>query len=268
MASSLDFVANGTPDEFVQALVNEVWEHPAVTHTYLKRLASGDLPNVPMAIKDYAYQYSFYNAWFTRYLDGVIQQLKDPKHVDMLMENLEEEEGIPGAEKLEDRPHVEIFADFKQRVGINSDYIANQTPSTTVMIWRDLFLHKCQSPRPGVGLGGIGLATEFIVPLVYPHFVHAIERHTNFDDKTSLFFRLHVECDGDHADQIIAVTREVAKTMEYREAIRFGVRSSLNLREAFWDSQLVRALQMPPAEKITKELLKPMAMSGAMAGCL
>ncbi|MCR9117671.1 MAG: iron-containing redox enzyme family protein [bacterium] len=240
-ASSLSLTKQGEPEEFIEALIDEITLHPALHHPYLVRLAMGRLPNMTAAVQDYAFQYSFYSDWFVRYLAAVIQNLKCEEQKEALLENLEEEQGDPNSEKLEERPHVEIFADFKQRIGIDDAYLKSNQPSTTVMIWRDLFLQKCRSDIEGVGLGAIGLATEFIVPQIYPHLIDAIEKHTDFDNKTSLFFRLHVECDVEHADEIAQVTTIMARDIEKREAIRFGVFSALNLRAAFWDSQLARA---------------------------
>ena len=119
-----------------------------------------------------------------------------------------------------------------------------QTPCTTVLLWRDLFLQKCHSEIRGVGLAAIGLGTEFIISRIYPGIISAIENHTDLGSDGSLFFRLHVECDDNHAEVVKNITVEVAEDMTTREAIRFGVFSSLNLRKAFWDTQLARARRM------------------------
>ena len=111
-------------------------------------------------------------------------------------------------------------------------------------MWRDLFLQKCRSPIPGVGIAAIGLGTEYIISTIYPHIVKAIENHTDLGTDGSLFFRIHIECDDGHAETTRQITREVAEDLSTREAIRFGVFSSLNLRKAFWDAQLARALRL------------------------
>ena len=247
MPQSLDYLHSGSAEQFIDALVEEVFQHKALHHPYLQRLAQGRLPNVEMALRDYSHQYSFYSNGFTTYLDHVISKLDSKEHRDALLENLVEEQGDPNAEELEKRPHVEIFADFKRQIGADDAFIQQNPPCTTALIWHELFLQKCASQVDGVGLGAIGLATEYIVPTIYPYFIKAIEEHTDLGERGSLFFRLHVECDEEHGDDVVEVTQAIAADVSKREAIRFGALSALNLRSAFWDAMLARALAMPAA---------------------
>ena len=244
MTDSIELLHGGEAADFIDALCTEALAHPAVHHPFLTRLGEGDFEDVPGVLRDYAHQYSIYSAWFTRYLDGVISNLDNPNHIAALMENMEEEKGVPGSDKPEERPHVVLFQEFKDMIGADENYCENTPACTTVLLWRDLFLQKCRSAIPGVGLAAIGLGTEFIISSIYPSLVEAIESHTDLGRDGSLFFRLHVECDEGHADTVKHVTEEVAQDLACREAIRFGVFSSLNLRKAFWDAQLARALQI------------------------
>ena len=237
---SLDLLHRGSSDEFVDSLIHEIQVHPALNHAYLINLSKGNYSLMDETLRDYAHQYSFYSSWFVRYLNGVISALPLQEHKDLLMENLREEVGNPLSNKLSDKPHVEIFESFKESIGIDSSYTINHPPSTTTILWRDLFMQKCSSKVLGVGLGAIGLATEFIVPSIYKYIAEAIENHSSFGSGSSLFFRLHIDCDDDHSQTLVDITREMAYDFSNREAIRFGVISALNLRAAFWDSQLAR----------------------------
>ena len=240
--SSLNFLHTGTSEKFISALIKEINNHPAVNHPYLIKLSKGLFPNPDEAIKDYAHQYSFYSLWFVRYLKGVIKSMPSKRLELELIENIKEEEGDENAIELKKRPHVEIFQHFKKSIGVDEIYIAKNPPSTTAILWRNLFLQKCDSDILGVGIGAIGLATEFIVPRIYTYITKSIENQSNFPDSSSLFFRLHIDCDQAHAQKIIDITTEIAENIASREAIRFGVISALNLRNAFWDSQHSRAL--------------------------
>ena len=113
-------------------------------------------------------------------------------------------------------------------------------------------MQKCNSKVIGVGLGAIGLATEFIVPMVYQHIALAIENHSTFQDSISSFFRIHIDCDEGHSQNLIDITIDIANDMETREAIRFGVISALNLRNSFWDSQIAR---IKPSNKFHQLLI-------------
>ncbi len=242
MNSSINFLYQGDSGEFVGALEKEIAGHPALNHAFLNRLCNGQFSDIPAVLRDYAHQYSIYSEWFTRYLDGVIKNLDSDEHVQALMKNLEEEKGIPNSPNIEERSHVELFQNFKDQIGADESYCRSHAPCTTVLLWRDLFLQKCNSSIRGVGLAAIGLGTEYIISTIYPNIINAIERHTNLGTDGSLFFRLHVDCDDNHAEVVKNITLEVAEDISTREAIRFGVISSLNLRKAFWDTQLSRAL--------------------------
>ena len=56
------------------------------------------------------------------------------------------------------------------------------------------------------------------------------------------FLTLHMQCDDEHGDHMRQISLELAEDLNHREALRFGVMSSLNLRNAFWDMMLARAV--------------------------
>jgi pyrroloquinoline quinone (PQQ) biosynthesis protein C len=241
LEGSLPYLNRGTSTQFVDALIAEIMGHPALNHEYLRRLSTGTLPDIHVALQDYAHQYSFYTSFFTRYLEAVLSHTNTPSHRKILLENLQEENGDPESLNIEDRPHAEIFDHFKRTLGIDSRYEAENSPSQTVLIWRELFLQKCGTDIRGIGISAIGLATEFIVPHIYKYLIAAIEKHTDLPKDAALFFNLHVVCDGDHGNKTLDITKELASETQCRESIRFAVLSTLNLRKAFWDIQLARA---------------------------
>lgn len=232
----------GSAQAFVEALCEDAMHHPAVHHPYLKRLASGDLPDVRQAVRDYCHQYYFYSAEFTSYLEAVIGGLDSAVHRDILRSNLDEEKGIGDAVNADEIPHTELFQRFRRAAGVSEQYDLDNKPSTTVIAWRDLFLQKCQSRQSGVGVGAIGIATEMIVSTIYGYLHTAVKNHTDLTAEDYLFLELHLDCDDEHAEQLKQISIEMAEDSEVREALRFGVLSSLNLRNAFWDVMLARAL--------------------------
>lgn len=245
MAETWELITKGTPVEFVDALEREALDHPAVHHPFLERIACGDLPNVAWALRDYAYQYAFYSAEFPNYLIGVIDNLESAVHRETLLENLAEERGDPSSDRLEHQPHVELFARFQRAIGIDETYRKEHKPATTVEVWRDLALQKCRSEQIGVAIGAIGVGTEFVVPTIYTYLLEGIRQFTDLEDDDFIFFTLHATCDQEHADDLRGITIDIAGPPDHREAIRFGVLSALNLRKAFFDIMLSRAMDAP-----------------------
>ena len=250
MQNSLGFLQQGTADDFVDALIGDVFEHPATHHPYLEGLSSNSLPNIDEAIRDYAFNYSVYSAEFVTYLNLVIAGLTRQHHRELIIENLYEEQGDPNSTVPEKKPHSVIFNEFKEQIGINPEYKAKATISATSLCWRDTFKEICKSQNVCVGLGAIGLGTEMIVPKIYDHFIHAIEDHSSFENSNSMFFRLHVECDDEHSDDLLTVIRDFADVASNREYLRFGAQIALDLRKTFWDVMLSRALCMKSRKKI------------------
>ena len=237
---SRELLYRGSPSEFVAALRHEAKAHVAVRHEYLERFAAGDFPSMAFAVRDYAQQYAVYSAGFTSYLQGVIHSLPQRSHRDVLTENLQEEQGLTGVDGHH-TPHAVLFDRFRRATGVSTTDEAQFVPTTTVSVWRDLFLQKCQSRQLGVGLGAIGLATELLVSDIYRYILQGIREHTTIPEEHHVFFSLHIDCDDEHAQDLIAITEELSVNPSVREAVRFGVFSSLNLRVAFWDVMLARA---------------------------
>jgi len=238
---SLDLIYTGTAKNFINALCMEALNHEAVNHEYLKLLSTGNVKNKKNILRDYAYQYGHYSDGFTTYLKNVVDRLTVDKHKKILMENFNEEFGNPNSEKFEDWPHNKMFAAFAEEVGINDDFIKNNPLCLTAKVWRELFDQKCKSEIPGVGIGAIGIATEFIVPHIYSCIVPTIKKETSLSSRCAYFFELHSECDVEHGNEIIECAIELAENEETREGIRFGVISALNLRKAFWDVMYSRS---------------------------
>lgn len=240
-SASWELLYEGSARDFVDALCEDAFAHPAVHHPYLARLADGDLPDISSAIRDYCHQYYFYSSQFPAYLEGVIAGLESAAHRKVLTDNLEEERGY-GAANPEHIPHTELFQRFRRAAGVSADYEAATPACTTALVWRDLFLQKCRSPQAGVGLGAIGIATEMMVSTIYRYLHRAVAAHTAMQPHDYVFLTLHLDCDDGHAADIKQISVELAETPETREALRFGVLSSLNLRHAFWDVMLARAV--------------------------
>lgn len=239
--NSLALLYTGSPQAFCRALADEALAHRAVTHDYLDAFANGRLPAMDWAVRDFALQYYVYSAGFTSYLQAVINGLAEQRHRDTLTENLHEEQGAIG-EGGDGTPHAVLFDRFRRAAGVTEAVERDFAPCTTVRVWRDLFLQKCQSTQPGVGIGAIGIATELLVSHVYRAILSGIRDHTDIAPEHYRFFELHLDCDDEHAAELLAVTEELCRDATVREAVRFGVFSSLNLRAAFWDVMHARAL--------------------------
>jgi pyrroloquinoline quinone (PQQ) biosynthesis protein C len=248
--NSAHLIYRGTSREFVDSLCLEAKSHRALTHPYFDLFHCLTRSEADEALRDFIYQYSFYSRHFDAYNEAVLTTVNIPAYRAVIEENIADEQGSgkPGFEGL---PHRKMFARFAERIGINDRYRALHNPITTAMVWGELFLQKCSSPIPGVGLSAISIGTEFIVPDVYNHILELINKSSFFNIEENYFFTLHSECDVEHSQQLIELLYDFCEDKDCREAVRFGAMSALNLRTAFFDVMAARLEEIRCKSKTT-----------------
>lgn len=240
--ASTHLIYRGSSERFIASLVDECREHPAVSHPYLTRLADGQYRDHRFAVSDYALQYGFYSANFTKALRLVRDRIDSEDERRILDQNLLEEEGNAESDRLADLPHRELFRRFARQVGVSLKYDVTSGVCMTVRTWTRSFLEISSSEPVEVGIGAIGLGTELVVPMIYPKLLYAVDRLEVSDpEEARMFFALHVGADSDHGMAFLRIAEAHATSNESREALRFGALSSLNLRQQFYDVMDARA---------------------------
>ncbi len=237
--NSADFIYRGNSRQFVDSLCYEAKKHRAVKHPYFELFKLVNVIEADEALRDFIYQYSFYSRHFDTYNEAVLKTLKSPVYRRVILENIADEQGT-GEAGFSGLPHRQMFSCFAERIGVDKTYRNLNAPLITAKVWGELFLQKCASPVPGVGLSAISIGTEFIVPDVYRRIKELIERSSFRDIEENYFFTLHCECDVVHSQQLIEALYDFCEAESHREAVRFGALSALNLRSAFFDVMSAR----------------------------
>ena len=240
---------------FIDQLSAEALASTAVNHPYLSAIRQGDLPNMSLAIKDFAFQYEIYSSKFIRYLTIVIKNLTENQHKEILLENLTEEQGdnhgieLPSAvlTSIDGIPHALLYRRFQEAVGIDEYYRSITPQSQTAVLWSEQFLQLCQMDQY-VGVGAIGIGTELIVSSIYDQILEGLKSHSDLTMTERVFFDLHSQCDDEHAAQMITIAKELAHDEMACERIEYGAKMAIKMRTVFWDKMLERALSFPVAE--------------------
>jgi pyrroloquinoline quinone (PQQ) biosynthesis protein C len=136
---------------FIKRISAEALESAAVHHPYLRAMSEGDLPNMDMAIRDFAFQYGLYSARFTRYVSAVIKNLGNAEHKRILLTNLDEEKGVFNDVELPPevmasvtgQPHAHLFRRFQEALGVDTEYRASAAQCQTSLLWSRQFLQLC-----------------------------------------------------------------------------------------------------------------------------
>lgn len=245
---------------FIQCISAEVLESAAVNHPYLTALREGDLPNIGLAYKDFAFQYGLYSAEFTCYVSAVIETLSDAGHKQILLSNLNEEQGdthdleLPPSvlASVVGQPHKSLYRRFQDALGVDAHYRKTTLPCQTSLLWSQEFLQLCKMNKC-VGVGAIGIGTELIVSRIYNQILEGLKTHSKLTPTQRVFFDLHSECDEEHAAQLLLIAEDLAQDRTACEQIEYGTRKAIDMRVAFWDNMLERAQNFPPCTSATIE---------------
>jgi hypothetical protein len=237
--------------EWVDGLSRQALAHRAVSHPYLRALATGDLPDLRWALADFARQYYGYSAHFPRFLAQTISQLTEPADRSGLLMNLTEESGDYGEEDLEKLqaagidpdwivgvPHPELFSRFCSAMGV--DLGGPSRDAVQVVCWREMFLEVLGGGSPAQAVGALGLGTESIVSTMYQQFLPALER-LKIPPRDAVFFPLHALVDDHHQATLLEIAVRFAATPAGRRDLEKGMHKALFLRAGFWDWMLGRA---------------------------
>lgn len=241
--------------EYVEQLQQQAFAHKALNHTYLQRLAQGDLPDVEGALKDFAVQYSQHSNNFKTYLNITLDQLSNLEHEKLILENYQEEDGHLeekhrreladlgiDAEWIENIPHTNLFEQFQRAIGVTEADLAGVCSEA-----RQFYNRKKEicSQNVAAAIGAIGLAGESGVSRIYQYILQGIKRFTPLAPREYVFFTLHTQMDDEHTKALQAIAADLARTDESREQLAWGMEMALEARSAFWDAMLDRALKMP-----------------------
>ncbi|MCP4364716.1 MAG: iron-containing redox enzyme family protein [Planctomycetes bacterium] len=220
-------------EKFFDQLRKEIHSHPAMTHSFLKRFAEGDLKKEGPRI--FAEQYYQYSKHFSRYLAFVIGTIPDEPAREPLIKNLFEEYG--GREEEQrgmdlDLVHANIFRSFCKATGADPDHLDDVAllPETSLFVERYFNLPNLDFVT---GLGALGPGTEYIVPYIYEPISKGLTK-MGYKKEDILFFDAHIELDVEHAENIWHSISPYANKEENHEKLRHGTLYMLESRQVFW----------------------------------
>lgn len=241
---------------FINPVRSYALQSDAVNHPYLQALRAGQLPNMEMALKDFAFQYGLYSTNFIHYISAVIAQLSNAKHKGILLDNIAEEQGDTHDIELPDevmasvvgQPHARLFRRFQEALGVDTHDSA--TPECPGYSWSQQFLQLCKKSEH-TGIGAIGIGTELIVSRIYDQILEGLRTYSNLTMTQRVFFDLHSQCDEKHADEMLSIAEELADNRSACAEIGHGVDAAIAMRTKFWDEMLVRARGFPSSSSVS-----------------
>lgn len=215
-----------TSDAGLRELERFQAEHPIWDCRLIRACRAGFLAREDF--KHFFSQYYRYSRNFTRYLTALMTNCESDYYRSRLGENLWEEGG--GAEP--DKRHAELFRRFlSQALNVDLDAIQYQSFAN------DFFHQYLDFSRNSSALAGsafLSLGTEGAISRLYGYFCEGLLK-AGVPEEQLLFFRLHMECDDEHAITLAELMRSFSGEPGWLEQCKAAIDHALNIRRQFLD---------------------------------
>ncbi|MBA3538156.1 MAG: iron-containing redox enzyme family protein [Deltaproteobacteria bacterium] len=201
--------------------------HPLWSNRLFQACESGSLDRSDLR---YIFsQYQLYSRSFTRFISAVMANCDSDLFRARLSENLWEEGGGCAPE----RRHAELFRRFLR------DALDVPAPEDTEFeAYTQLFVREyltfCLASEPLAGSAFLSLGTEGIVPRMYEIFMRGLG-HAGLRGDELEFFKIHVECDDDHALTLEQMMLSYTDEPRWFEICKRAMTHALDLRLQFFE---------------------------------
>ena len=165
----------------------ELWH--LLQHPFYQQWQRGELSLE--VLKDYAQEYYVHVKSFARYISATHSQCEDLSQRQVLLENLNEEEGSLG------KPHPELWMDFAQAVGCTSKDVESNLGREGIQNVVETFFSQARQSY-AQGLAAL-YAYEYQVPEVAETKIEGLQEHYGVHSESGLsFFKVHQQADVVH----------------------------------------------------------------------
>ena len=242
-----------TARDFVAKLEEFSFKHRAMDHHLLYNLESASFGPEKTAEMTLLYltAYSHFTKAFASQVTGLLGKLKDPKHVEVLKENWDEEMGsyddetkkeinrIAGeniADDIAGVPHKKLYEQMVSHLEEKVGKSFKENNKQLASISAPLLAAKIEiGDSVEALLGTLYFGSELIVPKLYSTFVKALRLSLGYTNKELIFFLLHVDMDADHADEMKEIVVDHCTTRSARLKILQATDKFLNSRIKFYE---------------------------------
>ena len=229
----MDVSKDMTPDEFVDAVMEMVFERPLVDHPFLDRLERGEISRAQIAKSCYQMLYHFNHA--VRCVGAALSQNMDRAARTSIMENLIDEET---EFRCGDASHYSLAMDFGVACGYDREEIERTNSDGTLRVhpqleeaMEDMALFGIGDDGPlSMGAGMVG--GEAVFPDLCIRLSAILKKNFGFTDEDLALFIVHIEGDTEHANEGKKLIRRYAKTPEQRRRFYSQCR---RVRDRMWE---------------------------------
>jgi len=229
--------------DFFAALDARVARFDLLQHPFYQAWSKGELTREEL--REYAAEYWHHVSAFPTYLSALHARLSDAPLRRTVLENLADEEGLPGG-----RPHSDLWMDFAAGMGAERAVVADRKlqPETAALI--DHFRATMETESAAAALAAL-YAYESRVPAIARTKAEGLKQHYGADAPTARYFTLHQTADVHHASVWrTAIERELAAHPEQTDA---ALNAAEHTAAALWNTLngIERERQQARAQSVT-----------------
>lgn len=179
-------------------------ERHLLTHPFYTKWQKGKVPIE--SLREYARQYYHYEKALPDFLEAAIEHIPNPEAKEAVRRVLDDERTHP-------KPHVDLWLDFAEGLGLDRSDVEGSTPSPRTVNLVETYASLC-AKGDEEGLGAI-YAYESQVPEVAEAKADGLRRFYELNDPDVLkFFDLHTTLDIEHAKAIRAGFEDTERARE------------------------------------------------------
>lgn len=219
----------GVADAGLRELQRFQAEHPIWDSGLIRACRAGMLTKEDF--KHIFGQYYRYSKNFTRYLTALMTNCESDYFRSRLSENLWEEGGGADPEKR----HAELFRRFLRRaLSVDPDSIEYQSFANNFF---HQYLDFSRNSSALAGSAFLSLGTEGAISRLYGYFCEGLLQ-AGIPEEELLFFRLHMECDDEHAITLAELMRSFSSEPGWLDQCKAAIDRALSIRQKFLDDAL------------------------------
>ena len=222
---------------FVSVLKNKLSPYYLLKHPFYVQWTKGELSQE--SLKSYATQYYHHVSAFPRYISAIHSLCESQKDRQVLLENLNEEEGQGGD------PHPNLWLYFAEGLGLTKEEVQSMPLSPGIQkVIQTFFAHSRSSYAKGLSAL---YSYEYQVPEVAETKIQGLKQHYGVTDKKSLlFFVVHKSADVEHRTAIETLLEKLSPSQK-EEALHSAVETAKTLWDFLTEQQNVSVQKSLPA---------------------
>ena len=181
----------------------------------------------------------------------ILTNCDDDEARTLILESLNEEEGLIGTGDFAPARHADLLAEFGVHCGLTREAIVNAEINGEVLPETLGLQSWCyrQSHRPWLeALSTIFVGLESQVPQIYAKTTPPLIEKYGFTEDEVVFFRLHIVADTEHGERGFEILEKHANTQEKKAKCLHLIRQATMMRRLYLDGLYNRYLATPQAQ--------------------